>query len=148
VAILHAQRADVNGNTQIWGLQGVQKEVAFAAGTVIVVVEEIVDEALVRSDPNRTTIPGLLVEAVVHEPFGAHPSYAQGYYDRDNQFYLEWDRISRDPAATLAWLDEWVLGVEDRAEYLAKLEEQEPEIWGRLAPGDALAEPVNYGIYG
>jgi glutaconate CoA-transferase subunit A len=148
VAILHAQRADTKGNTQIWGLLGVQKEVAFAAATVIIVAEEIVDEAVIRSDPNRTVIPGMLVDAVVPEPFGAHPSYAQGYYDRDNHFYLEWDRISRDEAATLAWLDEWVHGVEDRAGYLSKLEAREPEIWARLAPGEVLAEPVNYGIYG
>ncbi|NLF14323.1 MAG: CoA transferase subunit A, partial [Anaerolineaceae bacterium] len=73
VAIIHAQRADALGNTQIWGLLGVQKEAAFAAGHVVVVVEEIVDEAVVRSDPNRTVIPGLLVDAVVHEPYGAHP---------------------------------------------------------------------------
>jgi glutaconate CoA-transferase subunit A len=148
VAIIHAQRADPNGNTQIWGLLGVQKEVAFAAERVIVVVEEIVDEAVIRSDPNRTVIPGLVVDAVVHEAFGAHPSYAQGYYDRDNQFYLEWDRISRDEAATRAWLEEWVHGVEDRAGYCAKLEAREPGIWRRLAPGEALSQPINYGVYG
>lgn len=148
VAIIHAQRADTSGNTQIWGLLGVQKEVAFAAERVIVVVEEIVDEATVRSDPNRTVIPGLLVDAVVHEPYGAHPSYAQGYYDRDNHFYLEWDRISRDETATQAWLEEWVYGVADRAGYLTKLEEQEPEFRQRLAPGEALSQPINYGVYG
>ena len=148
VAILHAQRADASGDTQIWGLLGVQKEVAFAAERVIVVVEEIVDEDVVRSDPNRTVIPGLLVDAVVHEPYGAHPSYAQGYYDRDNQFYLAWDHISRDEAATRAWLDEWVYGVADRASYLAKLEAQEPGFRQRLAPGEALSQPVNYGVYG
>ncbi len=148
VAILHAQRADASGNTQIWGLMGVQKEVAFAAERVIVVVEEIVDESVIRSDPNRTVIPGLLVHAVVHEPYGAHPSYAQGYYDRDNQFYLEWDRISRTEEATLAWLDEWVYGVTDRAEYLAKLEAGERGIWERLASGEALSLPINYGTYG
>jgi glutaconate CoA-transferase subunit A len=148
VAIIHAQRADASGNTQLWGLLGVQKEVAFAAGRVIVVVEEIVDEAVIRSDPNRTAIPGLLVDAVVHEPYGAHPSYAQGYYDRDNQFYLAWDQISRDEASTRAWLDEWVYGVVDRAEYLHKLETQEPGIWQRLVPGEAPSQPVNYGIYG
>jgi len=148
VAIIHAQRADTSGNTQIWGLLGVQKEVAFAAERVIVVVEEIVDETTVRSDPNRTVIPGLLVDAVVHEPYGAHPSYAQGYYDRDNHFYLEWDRISRDEATTQAWLEEWVYGVADRAGYLAKLEEQEPEFRQRLAPGEALSQPINYGVYG
>jgi glutaconate CoA-transferase subunit A len=148
VAIIHAQRADASGNTQIWGLLGVQKEVAFAAERVIVVVEEIVGEAVIRSDPNRTVIPGLMVDAVVHQPYGAHPSYAQGYYDRDNQFYLEWDRISREEATTQAWLDEWVYGVEDWAGYLSKLEAREPDIWQRLAPGEALSQPVNYGIYG
>jgi glutaconate CoA-transferase subunit A len=148
VAIIHAQRADPNGNTQIWGLLGVQKEVAFAAERVIVVVEEIVEETVIRSDPNRTVIPGLVVDAVVHEAFGAHPSYAQGYYDRDNQFYLEWDRISRDEAATQTWLEEWVHGVENRAGYRAKLEAREPGIWRRLAPGEALSDPINYGVYG
>ena len=147
VAIIHAQRADASGNTQMWGLLGVQKEVAFAARRVIVVVEEIVDEDTIRSDPNRTVIPGLIVDAVVHQPYGAHPSYAQGYYDRDNQFYLEWDQISREEATTLAWLDEWVSGVDDWTGYLAKLEKREPEIWKRLAPGEAWSQPVNYGTY-
>ncbi len=147
MAIIHAQRADALGNTQIWGLLGVQKEAAFAAGHVVVVVEEIVDEAVVRSDPNRTVIPGLLVDAVVHEPYGAHPSYTQGYYDRDNRFYLEWDRVSRDEASTRAWLDEWVYGLPDRAAYRQKLEAREPGIWQRLAPGQAPSQPVNYGIY-
>lgn len=148
VAILHAQRADSEGNTQIWGLLGVQKEVAFAADRVIVVVEEIVDESVIRSDPNRTAIPSLVVDAVVHQPLGAHPSYAQGYYDRDNLFYLEWDRISRDEAETLAWLDEWVYGVADWEGYLGQLVMREPAIWERLAPGEAPSRPVNYGIYG
>jgi glutaconate CoA-transferase subunit A len=148
LAIIHAQRADAGGNTQIWGLLGVQKEAAFAARRVIVVVEELVDQAVIRSDPNRTVIPGLVVDAVVHEPYGAYPSYAQGYYDRDNQFYLEWDRISRDELTTRAWLDEWVYGVADRTAYLRKLEAQEPGIWQRLAPGEALSQPINYGIYG
>src|SRR6185436_14813618 len=121
VAILHAQRADRRGNTQIWGLVGMQKEVAFASKHVIVVVEEIVDEPIIRADPNRTLIPGLIVDAVVHEPYGAHPSYVQGYYDRDNDFYLQWDQISRDAGETRAWLDEWVYGVKDRAGYLSKL---------------------------
>ena len=149
VTIIHAQRADSSGNTQIWGVLGVQKEAAFAAGRVIVVAEELVDEAVIRSDPNRTVIPSLVVDAVVHQPFAAHPSYVQGYYDRDNRFYLEWNRISRDETATLAWLDEWVYGVEDWNGYLAKLEEKEPGIWtGRLAAGEAMSEPINYGLYG
>jgi len=144
VAFIHAQRADAEGNTQVWGLLGVQKEVAFAASKVIVVVEELVDESVVRADPNRTLIPGLIVEAVVHEPFGAHPSYVQGYYDRDNAFYLEWDKISRDQSATEAWLEEWVYGVPDRAGYARKLG---PEAIERLKPIPSLSAPVNYGSH-
>ncbi|CAN5604512.1 CoA transferase subunit A [soil metagenome] len=144
VTIVHAQRADGAGNTQVWGLLGCQKEAAFAADRVIVVVEELVDEAVIRADPNRTIVPGLVVDAVVVEPWGAHPSYAQGYYDRDNAFYLEWDAISRSADALAAWLDEWVHGVADRAEYLAKL--------GRdrlmaLRPTPAPSGSVDYGEY-
>ncbi len=144
VAFVHAQRADAQGNTHLWGLLGTQKEAAFAAKKVIVVVEEIVDEAVIRRDPNRTLIPGLIVDAVVHEPYGAHPSYVQGYYDRDNQFYLAWDELSRDTATTEAWLDEWVYGVADRAAYLEKLGQGRLE---ELAAGTLEADPVNYGQY-
>ncbi|HEU5170206.1 MAG TPA: CoA-transferase [Gemmatimonadales bacterium] len=120
VTIVHAQRADAHGNAQIWGLLGVQKEAAFASRRVIVVVEELVDESVVRADPNRTVIPGMIVDAVVVEPWGAHPSYAQGYYDRDNAFYVAWEDTSRDPARLRAYLDEYVHGVADRREYVAK----------------------------
>jgi glutaconate CoA-transferase subunit A len=144
VSIVHAQRADASGNTQIWGLLGIQREAAFAADRVIVVVEELVDEAIVRSDPNRTMIPGLIVDAVVVEPYGAHPSYVQGYYDRDNAFYLEWEAISRDAAALDAWLGEWVYGVADRAEYLDKVGRARLDA---LRPGEALSTPVDYGAY-
>ena len=145
VAFVHAQRADVQGNTHLWGLLGTQKEVAFAAKKVVVVVEEVVDEEIIRRDPNRTLIPGLIVDAVVHEPYGAHPSYVQGYYDRDNDFYLKWDEWSRDQATTEAWLEEWVYALPDRAAYLDKLGR---ETLDRLAPGSLPAGPVNYGRYG
>ena len=145
VAFVHAQRADVQGNTHLWGLLGTQKEVAFAAKKVVVVVEEVVDEEIIRRDPNRTLIPGLIVDAIVHEPYGAHPSYVQGYYDRDNDFYLKWDEWSRDQATTEAWLEEWVYALPDRAAYLDKLGR---ETLDRLAPGSLLAGPVNYGRYG
>ncbi len=144
VAILHAQRADMHGNTHLWGLLGVQKEVAFAARKVIVVVEEIVEEAVIRADPNRTLIPGLVVDTVVHVPYGAHPSYVQGYYDRDNAFYLHWDAISRDHERVLAWLDEWVYGLSDHSEYIRKLGVETIE---RLKPGSAPAASVEYGDY-
>ncbi|MBP9502351.1 MAG: CoA transferase subunit A [Candidatus Promineofilum sp.] len=144
VSFVHAQRADIHGNTQLWGLLGTQKEVAFASKKVIIVVEEIVDEDVIRRDPNRTLIPGLIVDAVVHEPYGAHPSYVQGYYDRDNEFYLKWDEWSRDRETTEAWLEEWVYGLPDRAAYLDKLGR---ETLDRLAPGKLEADPVNYGRY-
>src|SRR5690606_1024732 len=142
VALLHAQRADQQGNTQLWGLLGMQKEVAFAADHVVVVVEEIVAEETVRRDPNRTLIPGLIVDAVVHEPFGAHPSYVQGYYDRDNHFYLEWDKISRDKQLTQEWLAGWVYGIDDRQQYLEKLGNERLD---RQQPSEMMTEPVNYG---
>ncbi len=145
VAFIHAQRADRQGNTQLWGLLGMQKEAAFASRHVIAVVEEIVDEDVIRRDPNRTLIPGLIVDAVVHEPFGAHPSYVQGYYDRDNAFYLDWDRRSRSPEDTGAWLQEWVYDVPDRAAYLARLG---PDRLAALDPGALWSDPVNYGAYG
>jgi glutaconate CoA-transferase subunit A len=144
VAIIHVQRADVNGNAHIWGIIGEQKEVAFAAKNVIITAEEIVDEEVIRSDPNRTLIPELIVKAVCHVPHCAHPSYTQGYYDRDNQFYLNWDKISEDPAAVKAWLDEWVYGVKDSEEYWQKLG---PETHKRLAVKSHLASPVDYGEY-
>jgi glutaconate CoA-transferase, subunit A len=144
VAIIHAQRADAAGDTQVWGLLGCQKEAAFAADRVIVVVEELVDESVIRADPNRTILPGLVVDAVVVEPFGAHPSYAQGYYDRDNSFYLEWDAISRDAGALDRWLDEWVFGLADRADYVAKVGEQR---FAALKPAPAPSGSVDYGEY-
>jgi glutaconate CoA-transferase subunit A len=145
VAIVHAQRASAGGDTQVWGLLGCQKEAAFAAERVIVVVEELVSEDVVRADPNRTIIPGLIVDAVVVEPWGAHPSYVQGAYDRDNRFYLDWDPISRDEAATQAWLDEWVRGVGGRAEYVEKLG---AERIAALRPSAAAPSgSVDYGEY-
>jgi glutaconate CoA-transferase subunit A len=142
VAILHAQRADEQGNTQIWGLVGVAKEAAFASKHVIIVVEEIVPESTIRGDPNRTIIPGIVVDALVHEPYGAHPSYAQGYYDRDNDFYLEYDPISADVDKLRHWLDEWVYGVSSRSEYAQKLGRERLD---KLALTDAFAGPINYG---
>jgi glutaconate CoA-transferase, subunit A len=144
VTIIHAQRADAAGDTQVWGLLGCQKEAAFAASRVIVVVEELVDESVIRSDPNRTILPGLVVDAVVVEPFGAHPSYAQGYYDRDNAFYLDWEQISRSEAALNRWLDEYVHGVSGRDEYVEKLGRE--RMLG-LRPTPAPSGSVDYGEY-
>jgi glutaconate CoA-transferase subunit A len=140
-AIVHVQRADENGNAQIWGLIGVQKEAAFASRNVIVVAEEIVSEDVIRSDPNRTLIPGLIVSAVVHEPLGCHPSYAQGFYDRDNDFYVRWREVSQNEEMFNRYLEEWVYGVRDRSEYVERMGAQ----MDRLKARPNYCEPVNYG---
>jgi len=144
VAVVHVQRADEQGNAHLWGIIGEQKEAAFAARKVILTAEEIVDESVIRSDPNRTMIPGLIVEAVCHVPAACHPSYAQGYYDRDNAFYLEWDKISESPETVQSWLDQWVYGVRDRAQYWELLGQ---ETHDRLKIQSHMSAPINYGQY-
>jgi glutaconate CoA-transferase subunit A len=144
VTIIHAQRADADGNVQAWGIVGVQREAALAARRVIAVVEELVDSSVVRGDPDRTLLPGTVVDAVCVEPFGAHPSFAQGHYDRDNAFYRDWDAISRDPGRLSAWLDEWVLGLDGRAAYADRLG---PEAIAALRPDPRPSGSVDYGSY-
>ncbi|MEA2557902.1 MAG: glutaconate CoA-transferase, subunit, partial [Actinomycetota bacterium] len=144
VAIVHAQRADAAGDTQIWGLLGCQKEAAFAAKRVIVVCEEVVDESVIRRDPNRTVIPGAIVDAVVEEPLACHPSFAQGYYDRDNAFYLAWDKIAKDQESLDAWLREWVYDLGSHAEYVEKWGDAH---WDNLRPMPAMSGEVDYGRY-
>jgi len=144
ISIIHVQRADANGNAHLWGIIGEQKEAAFAAERVILTAEEIVDEQAIRSDPNRTLIPGMVVDAVCHVPHACHPSYAQGYYDRDNEFYVQWDRVSQSPEDTRKWLDEWVFAVQDRQQYWDKLG---PETHARLKITPRLSDGINYGAY-
>lgn len=142
VTIVHAQRADQWGNVQMWGLTGLQAEAVFAAEKSIVTVEEIVPDEVVRSDPNRTIIPAHAVSAVVQVPMGAHPSFTQGYYDRDNTFYREWSAISADREKLGAWMKTFILDTENHAEYLSLLGQ---ETLSRLAVGQALSQPINYG---
>ena len=144
VAIVHVQRADNEGNAHLWGIIGEQKEAAFAAKKVILTAEEIVDASVIRSDPNRTMIPGIIVSAVCHIPFACHPSYAQGYYDRDNEFYLQWDKLSESNESVKSWLDEWVYGLSDRGQYWQKLGEQTHT---RLKVKPHYSEKINYGKY-
>jgi glutaconate CoA-transferase subunit A len=143
VTIIHAQRADRSGNVQMWGLTGVQAEAVFAARHAIVTVEEIVDDEVVRSDPNRTIIPSHAVDAVVEVPMGAHPSFAQGYYDRDNDFYRAWPAISSDRGELLRWLQRWVYDLPDHRAYVEQLGDATRR---RLEVGSALSEPVDYGM--
>lgn len=108
LTIIHAQRADRAGNVLMEGIIGVQKEAALAAAQVIVTVEEIVDD-LRAPGPNAAVLPYWTVSAIVEAPGGAYPSYAQGYYRRDNAFYTEWDAIARDRETFLHWIQEHVI---------------------------------------
>jgi glutaconate CoA-transferase subunit A len=119
VAIVHAQQADRRGNVQLWGIAGVQKEAVLASQRSIVTVEEVVDRLELR--PGGVVVPSWVIDAVAVAPGGAHPSYAHGYYDRDNSFYVAWDSISRDRDTFSAWIDRHVLGTRDFAEYRRSL---------------------------
>ncbi|MFH9424451.1 CoA transferase subunit A [Streptomyces sp. NPDC017529] len=107
VTVVHAQQADRDGNVQLWGLTGVQKEAVLAAARVLVTVEEIVEGAL-EPRPGSVVLPGWVIDAVAEVPGGAHPSYAAGYSVRDNDFYQAWDAVSRDREAFSRWIDEHV----------------------------------------
>lgn len=144
VAIIHCQRADQEGNVQIWGLMGTQKEAAFCSKRVIVVAEEIVDARVIRADPNRTLFPGILVDHVVHEPWGAHPSYVQGHYDRDNDFYLQWEDISKNLETYQDYLNDFVRGVSDRKGYVKKMSQARGGL-EKLRAKSALCAGVDYG---
>jgi glutaconate CoA-transferase subunit A len=121
VTIVHAQRADREGNAHAWGNLGVMREAVMAAGKVIVTCEEIVAHEVILSDPNRVIVPGFAVSSVVHEPYGAFPSPTQGYARRDDAFYFEYHRTSRERAGFDHWLRQWVLDVKTHREFLARL---------------------------
>ncbi|MBN9611709.1 MAG: 3-oxoadipate--succinyl-CoA transferase subunit A [Actinobacteria bacterium 69-20] len=121
VSVVHAQRADRAGNVQAWGILGVQQEVAFAGKAVIVTVEEIVDDAVIRADPNRTIIPAQIVSAVVPCPGGAYPCSVQGFYDRDDAFFRRWSENARDEQAVPKWLRDNVYELPDHAAYLQRI---------------------------
>jgi len=121
VTIVHVQRADREGNAHCWGNFGVMLEAVRAAKRVIVVAEEIVDPEVIASDPNRTVIPGFLVNAVLACPYGAHPSPVQGYYKRDDAFFRQYHEQTKTEADNAAWLQRWVYGVGDRHAYMNQL---------------------------
>ena len=121
VTIVHVQRADREGNAHCWGNFGVMVEGVRAAKRVIVVAEEVVDPEIITSDPNRTAIPGFLVNAVVACPYGAHPSPVQGYYKRDDAFFRQYHDQTKTGTDSHAWLRRWVHGVSDRKQYVNQL---------------------------
>jgi glutaconate CoA-transferase, subunit A len=119
VGIICAQQADRQGNVMLWGISGVQKETVLASARSIVLVEEIVDDFQPRT--NGQVLPAWVIDAVVVVPGGPHPSYADGYSERDNAFYAAWDGISRDRDSFAAWIEQHVLGTADHAGYLASI---------------------------
>jgi glutaconate CoA-transferase subunit A len=143
VAIVHVQRCDAQGTAHLWGSFGLTKQACLASKHVIITAEEIVEPAVIRSDPNRVLLPAFKVSAVCHVPWGAHPSPVPGYYNRDHQAFLEYQQVSRTAAGFTAWLQRTVTGVPDRATYcqvvhMARLTALRPT---RHAP----AAPVDYG---
>ena len=142
VAIIHVQRADASGNAHLWGNLGLTVEAAYAARRTIVVCEEIVPDDVIRSDPNRTMIPGFLVTAVVEEPGGALPSSVQGYWRRDFETFLRYHGLSKTLGGYQSWLKEWVLDLPDRRAYLQHMGEAAVE---RLQVRDRrLAAAANF----
>lgn len=119
VTVIHAQKADRKGNVLIWGILGSQKEAALAAKRCIVTVEEIVDD--LQAPMNSCVLPTWALSAVCLVPGGAHPSYAHGYYERDNRFYQEWDPIARDRETFQAWVKEYIQDTADFSEFQSKL---------------------------
>ncbi len=122
VAIVHAQQADRKGNVALWGITGIQKEAVLSARRAIVTVEEVVEAFEAR--PFQIVLPSVAVDAIAVVPHGAHPSYAHGYYDRDNAFYEAWDPISRDRERFREWMERHVLGVGDFSEHLKSVQEE------------------------
>lgn len=144
VAILPVQRSDIYGNSHNWGSFGVSIEAAHAARAVILVAEEIVDEEVILSDPNRVIFPGFLASAVVHDPWGSHPSPVLGCYNRDHEYYAEYERASRTQEGFDDWLYQTVTAVPDRRAYLDRLGPE--RIQALKIREHAFAHPVDYGF--
>jgi glutaconate CoA-transferase, subunit A len=141
VAIVHVQRCDEMGRAHAWGPMGITEEAALAADRVIVTCEELVAAGMILSDPNRILLPETKVVAVVHEPGGAHPSPVQGYFKRDHGFYRDYAEQSRSVDGYLVWLEQWVMGVPDRAGYLSGVDTTSLRVTQHR-----MSEPVDYGF--
>jgi glutaconate CoA-transferase subunit A len=142
VAFIHAQRCDEAGNLQVWGQIGDDEWGSRAATHIVAEVEEVVDEDVVRRDPNRTIIPGFRVDAIVIAPYGAHPYQCQGYYDLDLEFRMMYARMAQTREGFLQYLDEWIYGTANHDEYLKKLGFERLQ---RLKAKAYWCYPVNYG---
>lgn len=143
VTIIHAQRCDEYGNAHVWGNMGITREACLASRSVIVTAEEIVVPEVINSDPNRVVTPGFRVAAVIHAPWGAHPSPAPGHYNRDHRAFLEYRDASRTADAFRRWLKKWVDDIRIPVDYqrlLGKDRLRELALKQHL-----FSEPVDYG---
>src|SRR5215467_9164494 len=143
VAIVHVQRADKQGNAHCWGNFGVMIEGVRAAKKVILSAEEIVDESVIASDPNRTVIPGFLVSAVVECPYAAHPSPVQGYYKRDDAFFQQYHAETKTMSDFDDWAKRWIFNLTDRSQYVKQLGEE--RVAGLGVKKHAYAAAADYG---
>lgn len=143
VTIIHVQRADEFGNAHMWGNFGVTREACLASARVIVTAEEIVPTEVIHRDPNRVLTPGFMVAAVVHVPWGAHPSSAPGWYDRDHQASIEYQEASRTPRNFAAWRTQWVDGVTNWQEYITRVGAE--RLSALQIKHHSYAKPVDYG---
>jgi glutaconate CoA-transferase subunit A len=147
VGYFHCQRADEEGNSQMWGIWGDMPWSMRACKKVIVSCEEIITREQIGRDPNRTIVPGYKVVAVVHAPFGAHPKHCQGYYDVDRDFIFKYIRESVTEDGWKTYMDEWVYGVADREEYLKKyVDTYGMKKFLGLKAKDMMSTSVNYGF--
>jgi glutaconate CoA-transferase subunit A len=143
VAIVHVQRADPFGNAHAWGNLGITREACMASRHIIVTAEEIVAHEVISSDPNRVLIPGFRVNAVVHAPWGAHPSPVPGFYNRDHQAFIEYRNGSKTAQSFTDWRRRWVDAVNSSADYLKLLGTERVSKLG--ITHHLLSEQVDYG---
>jgi len=143
VAIIHVQRGDIYGNAHCWGNLGITREACLAARHIIITAEEIVEPAVISSDPNRVVTPGFKVSAIVHAPWGSHPSSTPGYYNRDHQFFLDYQEQSRTPDAFSQWRAMWVDATSDPEAYPRSLGEERLASLGITRP--LASAPADYG---
>lgn len=143
VAIVHVQRADKYGNANIWGNLGVSRDACLASRRVILTAEEIVSSDIISADPNRVIIPGFHVNAVVHFPWGAHPSPVPGYYNRDHQTFIDYRNNSKTEKQFAQWQQQWVDRIRSHHDYTDKLGRD--RIANLAIKNHVLSEPVDYG---
>lgn len=146
VGYFHAQRADEEGNVQLWGVLGDAPWSVRACKTVIVTVEEVVSREVIGRDPNRTIVPAHKVSAVIKEPFAAHPKNTQGYYNVDRDFIFNYINMSRTQETWREFMDEWVFGVSDRQEYIEKyIGKYGRSQFNNLKACEMHSDTINYG---